>query len=211
MAKLSDHLGELKLMPGNSDKVDIGISSTGISYWKTTSLGGTAYYVFVNNTGELRVSTAIPTADTDGVTLSLSTVDAAAIVPVGTRRRSGVNEFVYLQGVTGVDSTHNWVTFDEDNVTTLLAANAKGRVAVFMAAVDATSKFGWAQIYGKCAVAASDTVSDNGTLYIDATAGRVDDAAVTGDLIVGAWARSADTSNVLTVELGYPVVTDALG
>lgn len=121
------------------------------------------------------------------------------------------NQYVYMQGVTGVDSTHNWVSYDELYVTTLLAANAKGRVGVAMATIDATTKFGWFQIYGKNTIAGSDAVADNATLYIDATAGRVDDAAVTGDLVVGAIGRSTDAStNIMTVELNYPMVTDVL-
>lgn len=120
--------------------------------------------------------------------------------------------FIFLPGVSGVDSTHRWVTFDADHTTALLTAGAKGRCAVFAADVDATTKYGWAQIYGKCAFASSDAIATNSVLYIDATAGRVDDAAVTGDLVLGAVSRSTDAStNIFTVELNYPQVTTKIG
>jgi len=120
--------------------------------------------------------------------------------------------YIFLKGVSGVDSTHRWVTFGNTHAAALLAAGAVGRCAVFMADVDATTKYGWAQIYGSCPEATSDAIATNSKLYIDATAGRVDDAAVTGDLLVGAWSRSTDAStNIFTAELNYPQVTATLG
>ncbi len=132
---------------------------------------------------------------------------------LGTKARDeNGNEYIYLKGVSGVDSTHNWVSFDEDYVTTLLAANAVGRVAIFMAAIDATTKFGWAQIYGKNTIGGSDAIATDKQMYIDATAGRVDDAAVTGDIVLGAISRSTDAStNIATFELNHPFVSDVLG
>ena len=118
------------------------------------------------------------------------------------------NEYIYVQGVAS-GAAGSWVSLDEDHVTTLLAANAVGRVAILMAALDATSDYGWAQIYGKNTVAKTDTVAADKALYIDGTAGRADDADAAGDLIMGAISRSSDTSNVATVELNYPFVNDA--
>lgn len=208
MAEIHEVLGQFQLI--GDGKFSFGVSSTGIPYGKLKSLNGTTYYYYMSNTGTLQFSSAIPTTDTDSVTITTTTVDTTATVPLGTRRRDGSgNEFIYLKGITGVTATSNWVTFDADHVTALLAANAKGRVAVFMAVVDANTKFGWAQIYGKCAVAATDAIATNAPLYIDATSGRVDDAAVTGDFVFGAISRSTDAStNIATVELNYPFVTD---
>jgi len=122
------------------------------------------------------------------------------------------NEYIFMQGVSGITSTTNWVSFDENFVTTLLAANAVGRVAIAMAQIDATTKYGWFQIYGKNAIGGSDAIPTDKQMYIDATAGRVDDAAVTGDLIIGAISRSTDSStNIATFELNYPFVSDTLG
>lgn len=116
------------------------------------------------------------------------------------------NEYIYLQGVASVGAG-SWVSFDEALATLLLTANAVGRVAIAMAAVVA-SKYGWFQIYGKNTVAKTDTIVADKGLYIDGTDGRADDAGVAGDLIHGAISRSADTSNVATVEINYPYVND---
>jgi len=123
------------------------------------------------------------------------------------------NEFIYLQGVASCVAG-SWVSFDEAHVTTLLAANAKGRVAVAQAAVDATTEYGWFQIYGKATGKVLASFADNGLIFSTATAGSVDDAAVAGDLIVGAIGRSAiDTpsTGMAYAELNYPFATDNLG
>lgn len=144
-------------------------------------------------------------ADTD-------TVDTSKQVPLGTRAfDNDGNEYIYLQGVASCVAG-SWVSFDEAHVTTLLVANAKGRVAVAMAAVDATTEFGWFQIYGKNTIAkVLASFADDGLIYSTATAGSVDDAVVAGDLVVGAIGRSAIASGAATVELNYPFATDTLG
>jgi len=140
-----------------------------------------------------------------------SVVDTSAVHTLGTRANdSSGNQYIYLKGV-GSTAAGSWVSYDENHATTLLAANAVGAVAVAMAAVDATTKYGWYQIYGVNTVAKTDTVAADKALFIDGTAGRADDAVVTGDLIVGAASMTADTSNVATVQLNYPFVTDVLG
>ena len=134
---------------------------------------------------------------------------------LGTRvkDRSG-NEYIYLKGVAST-AAGSWVSFDEAHVTTLLAANAKGRVGVAQAAVDASTKFGWYMIYGKASGKVLAAFADNGLIYCTSTAGSVDDAVVAGDLVVGAIGRSAVDGGAATgqayCELNYPFVTDALG
>lgn len=136
-----------------------------------------------------------------------SVVDSSAQHPVGTRAVDGDgNEYVYGLGVAST-AIGSWVSFDEALATTLLAANAVGRVGVAMAAIVA-SKYGWYQVYGKNTAAACDTIADNKPCYIDGTNGRVDDAGVAGDLVFGAISRSTDSSNLCTVELSYPFVCD---
>lgn len=142
----------------------------------------------------------------DGDTANIDTVKKH---PLGTRAQdSDGNIYIYMQGVASLTATANVVSYDENFVTTLLAADAVGRVAVAMAVLDATTKFGWFQIYGKNTAVASDTVSDNTPLYIDGTAGRVDDAGVAGDWISGMFARSASSSNLITAELDFPFVSN---
>lgn len=135
-----------------------------------------------------------------------------AHTPGSTYEDAAGNVFVFLPGCTGVDSTHRVVTYDEDLVTALIAANAVGRVAVFLSDVAASTSYGWAQIYGKCTEGTTDAIATDKQMYIDATAGRVDDAAVTGDLVIGMISRSTDAStNIATLELNYPFVSDVLG
>ena len=141
---------------------------------------------------------------------SLTQVDDEAKYTLGTRTQDvDGNEYIYLKGVAST-AEHSWVSFDEAYQTTLLAANAKGRVAIAMAAIVA-DKYGWYQIYGKGTGKVLASFADNGVPFCTSTAGSVDDAAVTGDLIVGAMGRSAISGGVATMELNYPFVTDALG
>jgi hypothetical protein len=118
--------------------------------------------------------------------------------------------YIYLKGVAST-AAGSWVTFDENFATTLLAANAVGPVAISMAANTSATNYSWYQVKGINAIASTDTVAADKALYIDGTAGRADDAVVSGDLIVGAASMAADSSNVCTVMLNRPFVTDVLG
>lgn len=118
-------------------------------------------------------------------------------------------QYIFLTGVASTVAG-SWVTFTEAYLTALLTANAVGPVGVAMAATVA-STYGFYQIYGNCAVSASDTTAADVALYIDGTDGRVDDAVVAGDLVVGACSMAADTANVLPVFLNFPFVTNVLG
>lgn len=141
-----------------------------------------------------------------GAHANTDTVDTDQKVPLGTRIRDNAGgEYIYLKGVSST-TAGSWVTFEENFATALLAANAAGPVAIAMAAVDATTKYGWYQIFGKNTVARTDTVAADAALFIDGTAGRVDDLGVIGDWISGAWSMTADTSNVATVFIAYPGV-----
>jgi hypothetical protein len=144
----------------------------------------------------------------DGDTADLGTVQ---LHPLGTKAGdSNGNEYIYLKGIVSTEAG-SWVSFDENHETTLLVANAKGRVAVAMAAIVADN-YGWYQIYGENIIAkALAGFVDNGVPYATATAGSVDDAVVAGDLVVGAMGRSAVSGGVITVELNYPFATDTLG
>ena len=128
---------------------------------------------------------------------------------LGTRRRVDDKEYIYLQGVASVVAG-TWVTFDEAHVTTRATANAQGRVAVALAAVDSTSEYGWFQIYGSASGLCLADFADNGKVYLTATAGSVDDTDVAGDAVIGAVGRSARnaTTGLATFELNYPVVLD---
>ena len=143
--------------------------------------------------------------DTDQVFTTLShSLGARA------RDRDG-NEYVLLAGAAGTVAG-SWVSFDELHATTPLNANAKGRVAIAMAAIDAVTKYGWYQIYGINSIAkVAVGFLDNGLIYGTATPGVADDAVVAGDLVLGAVGRSAVVNGAAVVELNYPMATDALG
>jgi len=146
-------------------------------------------------------------------TTSFDNVDTIKQFPLGTVLMQDGNAYSYLQGVGSVVAG-SWVSFDENGVTTLLAANAKGRVGIAMAACDATTKFGWFQVYGKAVGKVLAAFADNGIPFATATAGSVDDAVVTGDLVLNAIGRSAIDTPVTGqayFELNYPSVNDTLG
>lgn len=142
---------------------------------------------------------------------SLTQVDDEAKYAVLTRTQDADgNEYIYLKGVAST-AANLAVTYDEAGQTALLAANAVGPVAIALAATVA-NKYGWYQIFGSGTVSTAGAVADNAALYATSTAGKVDDAVVTGDCIAGMIARSAVASaGDITVQLSYPVATDKLG
>ena len=127
---------------------------------------------------------------------------------LGTRKRSVNNkEFIYLSGVSSLVA-EDVVVFDESFATTRAIADEVGPVAVAMAAVDATTEYGWFQIYGVATVDAATTVAADKQLFLTSTAGRVDDADVAGDAIIGMYSMAAAASNSMSVWLNYPHVAD---
>lgn len=140
-----------------------------------------------------------------------STVDSSQQIAVGTRGFDGSgNEYIYASGVASTVAG-DWVVFDENFATTRLVANEVGPVGIAMAAVNSGSSYGWYQIFGTNTIAVTDTIAADKALYIDGTAGRVDDAGVSGDIVLNAYSMTADTANVATVFISYPSVTDDLG
>jgi len=140
-------------------------------------------------------------ADTDDVSTT-------AKHPLGTIAYDAYgNKYKYMLGV-GSTVAGSAVSYDEAYATALLAANAIGGVAVAMAAIVA-SRYGWYCVDGYCTVATHGAVADNKPLYIGATAGTVDDAAVAGDCIFGAVSRSAaGGAGTITAQLFSPYVVD---
>jgi hypothetical protein len=145
----------------------------------------------------------------------LDQVDTTARFPLGSRCKAkdvgstayGDGEFIYLSGV-GSTVRGSVVLITDDYGTALIQARDKGGVGVALAVVDATTKYGWYQVLGK-GVAACDTVADGAPCYIDGTAGRIDDAAVAGDAVLGMRTSSADDTNTCLVTMAsYPSVGD---
>lgn len=141
---------------------------------------------------------------------ALTDVDTVQRNPLGAVRwDDSNNSYVYLAGVaSGVAG--DWVSYNTSTyVAVRLVADAVGKVAVAMAAILAAN-WGWYQIYGFNTISRSDTVAAAGGLFIDNSAGRVDDSSVAGDMVYGAVSTGADTANVLPVHLNYPMVTNTV-
>ncbi len=124
----------------------------------------------------------------------------------------GVGEFIYLLGVAST-AIGSWVTYNQDdNSTTLLAANAIGPVAVSMSA-NVASQYGWYQISGKAIGLCLAGFVDNANVYGTSTAGSVDDAVVAGDRVQsckGASAIGTPSGSFAEFEIARPFVNDAL-
>jgi hypothetical protein len=140
----------------------------------------------------------------------IATVDTAQRHPLGSRVQAadptlGNGEFIYLKGASST-AIGTWSTInDDDGTTTRLVADAVGSVGVAMAAIDAATKYGWFQIFGKASGLAAASFADNGSVYITATAGVVDDAVVDGDLVHNALGASTIVSAGLAeFEIHYP-------
>lgn len=139
-----------------------------------------------------------------------SIIDTIKQVPFGTRAYDNAgNEYVYL---TGVSSTvlGSWVTYDELGITTLLVADTKGPVAVAMAVLDSTSKYGWYCIYGTVeAFLAANCAADVAIGY-ETTSGYAGDGNAAGDLIAGAVSRDSTSGSaaIATCQINYPYVDD---
>ena len=127
---------------------------------------------------------------------------------LGTRKKDVANkEYIYLTGVASTVA-EDVVVYDEAYLTTRAVADEVGPAAVAMAAVDATTEFGWYQIWGPGTADCATTVSADKQLFLTSTAGRVDDADVAGDYIIGMYSTAAGASNSITVWLNYPHVCD---
>lgn len=141
-----------------------------------------------------------------------SSVDSVQKFRFGTRKRHyDGSEWIYLKGVSSLVA-YDAVTFDEAGVTTLLAANAKGPVAFAGAALDATTKYGWFCIYGKCYANLVASSADNATIGRETTDGKVGDGRAAGDEICGAFSRTATTTAATGyIQISYPFVNDFTG
>lgn len=134
--------------------------------------------------------------------------------PLGTIRRAsdptyGEGEFIYLKGVASC-AAHDWVTYAKSTfAATRASANGIGPVAIAMAATTA-SYYGWFQIAGKANGGALTLYASGAAVFLTATAGKVDDSSVAGDLVVNATGASASAvgSGVADFMINRPFVTD---
>jgi hypothetical protein len=143
-------------------------------------------------------------------------VHTTAQNPVGTRCKGidvtgGGAEYIYLKGVAST-IVGSVVTFDEAGVSTLIAANAKGPVAVATAITDSTSKWGWYGIQGTFATDVVASCNDNATIGRETTDGKVGDGRAAGDEIANAFSRNSTTgAAVINCQFDHSFVNDFLG
>lgn len=120
----------------------------------------------------------------------------------------GVGTFIYAKGVAST-AVGSWVLINEDDWTTSLATTGDiGRIAVSMSA-NVAGQYGWYQIAGKAIGKALTGYVDNAAVYLTGTAGSVDDAVISGNLVAqakGASAVGTPSSGLAEFELDRPYV-----
>lgn len=143
-----------------------------------------------------------------------STIDSVQMYRLGYERKDSAGRiWKYLKGVSSLVAK-DAVTFDEAGVTALLAANAKGPVAIAGAATDASTKFGWFCVLGdSVTVNGVANSADNAFVGRETTDGKLGDGRTAGDQIYGMIARSATSgAGDMTVQIfSRPFVDDAYG
>ena len=114
--------------------------------------------------------------------------------------------FIYLKGAASTVA-EDWVLIKADDYTAprLVNSHVAGGVAVAMSA-NTASNYGWYCIRGKVPADVGVNLADGATLYMTSSAGRLDDAAVTGDMVHGAIsaATTGGSSNSADCDLNYP-------
>ena len=102
----------------------------------------------------------------------------------------GVATFIYLKGVAST-AAYDVVVFDlKAGTTTRATAGSRGPAAVAMSA-NVANQYGWYMIEGSAIITCSTVAADK-PLYATATPGTVDDAVVSGDMILGMVSKTAN-------------------
>lgn len=99
-------------------------------------------------------------------------------------------EWIYAKGVASTVQG-SWVNFDVTVSTydtalldTGVAATQLGRIGVASAAIDATTEFGWYQIYGQVSALSLASATDAKNAFATSTAGSVDDSGAGAEVLV---------------------------
>lgn len=120
----------------------------------------------------------------------------------------GEAEFIYVKGVAS-GAVAKWAGYNtKSGATTLAVADGNYPLGVMVSTLDATTDFGWLQIYGRGIGKCLTSFADNGVVYLTATAGSIDDASVIGDVVHNAVGRNGGTVTVGDLagefQLNYP-------
>lgn len=134
-------------------------------------------------------------------------IDTVKRMALGTYVFTGDKAYVYVQGVTS-GAAGKWATYTSAGVTVLTVADINGMAGIFMATLDATTKYGFLQVFGINATADVTAATAGAALYATATAGRLDESAVAGDMALNVSVIVTGASNVATVFLNYPQFID---
>lgn len=134
-------------------------------------------------------------------------IDTVKRMALGTKIFAGDKSYVYVQGVTS-GAAGKWATYTKAGVTVLTVADINGEAGIFMAALDATTKFGFLQIFGENLTADVTAATAGAALYATATPGRLDETAVAGDMALNVAVTVTGSSNVAGVFLNYPQFID---
>lgn len=114
----------------------------------------------------------------------------------------GEAEFMYVQADEAIDATEVVYVDQADWNANLASANDIGPIGVAIADL-ADEEYGWVQISGKAEASVASGFAAGNAVYLTGTAGTVDDAVVSGDMIYGSRSLSAiDTPNTGTAYIG---------
>ena len=140
----------------------------------------------------------------------LTQIDTVAQYALGSRvQDKNCNEYIYLLGVASTVAG-SAVTFTGAFATALAVADAVGPVGFAMAATVA-SKYGWYQIAGLATGITLTAVVTQLPLYLTATAGELDDAAVGADIVYNAFSVGVGgVHGSATMLIYYPNVTNTV-
>jgi hypothetical protein len=134
-------------------------------------------------------------SSTELIGADLYNVDTTKSFPLGTMVDAidptyGMGRFIYLAGVASVVAG-DVVKYDEAFATTRAVAATRGPLAVALAAVDATTEYGWFQVQGVATVSVLAGDVADALQYLTATAGSIDDAVVATQKIDGLLSMAA--------------------
>lgn len=119
---------------------------------------------------------------------------------------------VYVSATSTI-SQYNAVVIDNNGgavpVTTTNSANSK-RIAVAQTSI-ASSYFGWVQVGGKPIVTLAANCAPNVPLYTTATGGVLDDAVVSGGLVIGLVANTSISNATAVTCVGSSGMTIGTG
>ena len=150
---------------------------------------------------------AVSTSNLIGV--ALGSTDTSASFKLGTTvNLDDGGQAVYVQAASAVAQYDAVAVLGNNTVVPITTTNSANSKAVGFAQVSiASASYGWVQLGGKPVVKLAASCNPAVPLYTTATAGTLDDTAVSGGLVAGIVAlTTASGATALTCVAGYPHV-----